>query len=119
MAMTTRWAHAAGELVREFVHALFRSGNADALQELDGGVARFPGVQAAVEHQGFPYLPPYAVHGIQGRHGFLEDDADVPAADAVHVRFLGLDQGRVPGTGFPRPGFSPWAGAEGGRWTWP
>ena len=28
-------AHAAGELVGEFVHALFRRGDADALQELD------------------------------------------------------------------------------------
>ena len=46
------------------------------------------------------------MYGVQGRHGFLEDDADVPAADAVHVRFLGLDQVASLEQDFPVQDFS-------------
>ena len=85
-------AHAAGELMRKFVHTLFRGGDTNALQELDGCVPGFPGVHSPVEHQGFPNLPADAVYGIERRHWFLENDADMAAADAVHVRLFCLNQ---------------------------
>lgn len=65
-------AHAAGELMRKFVHTLFRGGDTNALQELDGCIPGFPGVHSPVEHQGFPNLPADAVYGIERRHWFLE-----------------------------------------------
>ena len=45
-----------------------------------------------MEHQGFPNLPADAVYGIERRHWFLENDADMAAADAVHVRLFCLNQ---------------------------
>ena len=72
-----------------------------------------------VEHQGFPNLPADAVYGIERRHWFLENDADMAAADAVHVRLFCLNQVAVLEQNLPVQKFSPWAGAAAGRWTWP
>ena len=46
-----------------------------------------------MERQGLPgQLPADAVYGIERRHWFLENDADMAAADAVHVRLFCLNQ---------------------------
>ena len=81
-------AHAAGKLVRIFVDALFRRGDVDAAQQLDGALARLPVRAAAVAQEGFDDLVADGEARIERGHRLLEDHGE-PVAPEVAQRLVG------------------------------
>src|SRR5204863_6395978 len=82
---------APAELVGELVDALFRRGDADAPEHLDGLVARAARVDGLVEQDRLVDLVADAVDGTERRHRLLEDQRDLGAADRAHLRAVRVE----------------------------
>ena len=96
-------AHAAGHLVRVFVEAAFRRGDAHALQRRDGAAAQRAGRGGAVvrAHR-LGDLVADGEHRVQAGHRLLEDHRDAVAADVAHLRRRQVEQ--VPAVEHDLPG---------------
>src|SRR6185437_13244887 len=81
-------AHAAGELMRIFLGALLRLGNADETQHLDRLRHRGRVGEILMQPQRLADLPPDSQHWIERRHRLLEDHRDLVAAHIAHRRFV-------------------------------
>ena len=68
------------------VDALRRVGNAHAVQQRNGLLARDCGVHAAVQAQRLGHLAADGVYGVERGHGLLEHHADAVAAQLAHLR---------------------------------
>ncbi len=79
-------AHAARELMRIMMHALFRIGNLHQLQHLDRPGERLLVRQALMDTQAFRDLLADGQHRIERGHGLLEDEADLLGPDFVQMR---------------------------------
>lgn len=73
-------AHAAGKGVRVLADAFARGGKVHVLQQADGFFPRGLVADLAVKHEHLGYLVANALHGVEGLHRLLEDDADAAAA---------------------------------------
>ncbi|MDT4847552.1 hypothetical protein FQZ97_816120 [compost metagenome] len=60
-------------------------GNAHAVEQVEGFLARLRLGEAAVQHQRLADLARDGVHRVQRRHRLLEDHADAVAADLAHL----------------------------------
>ena len=76
-------AHAAGELVRVFIHPCFRRGDADARQHFHAAPAHFRGGGRVMQGHRFGQLPADGVDRIERGHGLLENHADLATAQAA------------------------------------
>ena len=76
-------AHAAGKLVRIFADADLRRRDADLLEHLDGTLECGARRDLLVQQEGLGQLLADPVHRVQGRHGLLEDHADLARAHLV------------------------------------
>ena len=74
-------AHAAAELERVLVYALLRTGNADLAQHLYGPLSGLFFGDVLVQPDRFADLAADGVDRAKGSHRFLEDHADLAAAD--------------------------------------
>ncbi len=99
-------AHAAGELVRERLHALLRAGDPDQPEQLHGPVPRRAAREVrVVDRERLDDLVAHREHGRQGRQRVLEDHRDAVAADLRHLRvalaeqLLALEQDRAADAG--------------------
>ena len=84
--------HAAGQLMRIVLHALFSVGNAHQLQQLQRPVMRLLFAHAAVQDHTFHHL--FAdLHGrVQAGHGVLKHHGDVLAVDGLAQLLAGQFQ---------------------------
>ena len=79
-------AHAAGQLVRVFAQTLFGGGYAHLLEQPQSpAVHGVVGEIRLVQGVGLRQLATDPMHGVQRRHGFLEDHRDAVAADVAHA----------------------------------
>ena len=81
-------AHAAAELMRVVVNALFGFRNADELQQLDRTLDGIGVIQTEVQLETLRHQSLDAQDGVQARDRVLEDHRHVVAADLAHL-FLG------------------------------
>ena len=85
-------AHAARELVRIFLGALRRLGDAHQVEHLDGALEACLAVHVAVQDQRLGDLLADGHHRIERRHRLLEDHRDLVAAHAAHLFFADLQE---------------------------
>ena len=76
-------AHAAGELVRVFIHPCFRSGDADARQHFHAAPTHFRGGDGVMQGHRFGQLAADGLDRIERGHGLLENHADLATAQAA------------------------------------
>jgi hypothetical protein len=84
-------ALAAGELVRVGVERLLRVRHLDELQQLERAHLGGRRDDRLVNPQGLHDLEAHRVHGVERRHGLLEDHGDVVAAGLPEGRLVGSD----------------------------
>ena len=84
--------HAAGELKRVLLHALFRLVDIDQAEHLHRPVPGLLLVAVRVEQDRLHQLMPDRVGRVQAGHGILENDRDLVAADGLHDLLIRADQ---------------------------
>ncbi len=77
------------------VDAPFRLGDADAAQRFDATAARLLPADIVVEHDRLDELRPHGVHGTEGGHRLLEDEADFSPSDRANLPAVGLELDEV------------------------
>ena len=82
--------HAPGKFMRILLQPPFGLRNAHAAQELQRMLRRLLPVHPRVHAQTLCQLPPDREYRIEGRHRFLEDDANLVAANCPHEGVAGL-----------------------------
>ncbi len=85
-------AHAAGEFVRIRVVLARRVGEADLVEDFDGGRPGGASAEALVEAQALGDLVADAHDRVEMAGGILEDHADLAAANGEHLGGAGLDE---------------------------
>ena len=83
IAIMTRCAHAAGDLVRVGGKAGARVGNTKPFQHLLGDRQRPRAATALVQHDRVGDLVPHGIDRVQAAHRFLEHHGDLVAPDAA------------------------------------
>ena len=78
-------AHAAGKVVGELGEPDLGRGEPDAREHRDGAAPGLLLGHALVGQEDLGELAADRVHGVERRHGLLEDHADAAAADALHL----------------------------------
>ncbi|MCY1363637.1 hypothetical protein D3C81_1680300 [compost metagenome] len=78
--------------MREAVETVGGVGDAGALQQRDGALARGAAVQAFVQRQRFDDLVADGVQRVQRRHRLLEDHRDLGTADCPHLAVGNVEQ---------------------------
>ena len=85
-------AHAAGELHRVLLQPSLRIGDADGVEQIEGGAARRGAVDVATGRSASTSWEPVLEHGVERRHRVLEHEADAVAADAAQPPLFESDQ---------------------------
>ena len=88
-------AESAAQLERVFVDAPLRLRDADAAQRFDPPQSRLLLADRAVEEHRLHDLRADRVHGAEGGHRFLEDEADVAPANRAYLPAVGLELDEV------------------------
>ncbi len=95
-------AHAAGELVRVFLHAPRRVGDADESEQLDRACSRLRLGDVLMHAHGLDQLRADLEERVQRGQRVLEDHRDVVAADRAHLDRRTASRGLCPRTGSAR-----------------